>query len=147
MSEIDKPAEGVHPDGVGLSGTANKGFPSTQALTGGNQPVEYSNVEGEGAGEVDPAHAPVVRDERRGIIRAPIHHGWLGARAMSWRACRAPGESGTGESGAGIAQNTAVQEYVSRARGARAGRIGRSLVMHPLPAVGGTDRRSQHMSE
>ena len=57
------------------------------------------------------------RDERRGIIRAPIHHGWLGARAMSWRACRAPGESGTGESGAGIAQNTAVQEYVSRARG------------------------------
>ena len=40
MSEIDKPAEGVHPDGVGLSGTANKGFPSTKGLTGGNQPVE-----------------------------------------------------------------------------------------------------------
>ena len=70
MSEIDKPAEGVHPDGVGLSGTANKGFPSTQGLTGGNQPVEYSNVEGEGAGEVDPAHAPVVRDERRGMFGA-----------------------------------------------------------------------------
>lgn len=70
MSEIDKPAEGVHPDGVGLSGTANKGFPSTQGLTGGNQPVEYSNVEGEGAGEVDRAHAPVVREERRGMFGA-----------------------------------------------------------------------------
>ena len=80
-------------------------------------------------------------------MRAPIHHGWVGARAMSWRACRARGESGTGESGAGIAQNTAVQEYVSRARGTRAGRIGRSLVTHPLPAVGATDRRGQHMSE
>ena len=68
--ELDTPAEGVHPDGVGLSGTANKGFPSTQGLTGGNQPVEYSNVEGEGAGEVDPAHAPVVRDERRGMFGA-----------------------------------------------------------------------------
>ena len=68
--ELDTLAEGVHPDGVGLSGTANKGFPSTQGLTGGNQPVEYSNVEGEGAGEVDPAHAPVVRDERRGMFGA-----------------------------------------------------------------------------
>ena len=60
--------EGVHPQGPGLGGTANKGFPSTEGLTGGNRPVEYSNVEGGAAGEVDPDHAPVVRDERRGMF-------------------------------------------------------------------------------
>ena len=69
MSEIDKPAEGVHPDGVGLSGTANKGFPSTQGLTGGNQPVEYSNVEGEGAGEVDPAEQGADGGRQRGDLQ------------------------------------------------------------------------------
>ncbi|WP_082567282.1 NADH-quinone oxidoreductase subunit C [Janibacter sp. Soil728] len=60
--------EGVHPQGPGLAGTANKGFPSTQGLTGGNRPVEYSNVEGEPAAEVDPENAPVVREERRGMF-------------------------------------------------------------------------------
>lgn len=78
MSDADKPAEGqvdqprpegIHPQGPGLGGTANKGFPSTEGLTGGNRPVEYSNVEGEPAdGEVDPDHAPVVRDQRRGMF-------------------------------------------------------------------------------
>lgn len=62
--------EGVHPQGPGLGGTANKGFPSTEGLTGGNRPVEYSNVVGEPIGEVDPEQAPVVRDERRGMFGA-----------------------------------------------------------------------------
>ena len=53
---VDAPKpEGVHPVGPGLAGSANKGYPSTEGLTGGNLPVEYTNVEGPPAeGEVDP---------------------------------------------------------------------------------------------
>ena len=69
---VDAPRpEGVHPVGAGLAGTANKGYPSTEGLTGGDLPVEYTNVEGPPAeGEVDPEHAPVVRAERRGMFGA-----------------------------------------------------------------------------
>ncbi|MGO1165343.1 MAG: NADH-quinone oxidoreductase subunit C [Janibacter sp.] len=69
---VDAPKpEGVHPEGPGLAGSANKGYPSTEGLTGGNRPVEYTNVEGPPAeGEVDPEHAPVVRRESRGMFGA-----------------------------------------------------------------------------
>ncbi|HIZ99363.1 MAG TPA: NADH-quinone oxidoreductase subunit C [Candidatus Janibacter merdipullorum] len=67
---VDAPRpEGVHPQGPGLGGSANKGYPSTEGLSGGNRPVEYTNVGPEG-GEVDPEHAPVVRGERRGMFGA-----------------------------------------------------------------------------
>ncbi len=63
--------EGVHPEGPGLAGTANKGYPSTAGLTGGHRPVEYTNVGGTPEeGEVDPAHAPVVRGQRTGMFGA-----------------------------------------------------------------------------
>ncbi len=64
-------AEGVHPEGPGLTGMANKGYPPIEGLTGENRPVEYTNVEGSADdGEVDPEHAPVVRGERRGMFGA-----------------------------------------------------------------------------
>lgn len=63
--------EGVHPAGPGLAGTANKGYPSTEGLSGGNRPVEYTNVGGTPEeGEVDPEHAPVVRGQRVGMFGA-----------------------------------------------------------------------------
>jgi len=71
-TDVERPRpEGVHPQGPGLGGTANTGYPSTEGLSGGNRPVEYTNVGGspEG-GEVDPEHAAVVRGERRGMFGA-----------------------------------------------------------------------------
>lgn len=70
--DVAKPApEGVHPQGPGLGGTANKGYPPTEGLTGGNRPVEYTNVAGTPEeGEVDPEHAPVVRGQRVGMFGA-----------------------------------------------------------------------------
>ena len=63
--------EGVHPQGPGLAGTAHTNYPSTEGLTEGHRPVEYTNVAGEPAeGEPDPEHAPVVRGDRQGMFGA-----------------------------------------------------------------------------
>lgn len=61
--------EGVRPDGRGLTGSANKGYPSVEGLTGDQRPVEYTNVvRTPEEGEVDPEHAPVVRGQRQGMF-------------------------------------------------------------------------------
>ena len=69
-TEVSPPTSpGIRPEGPGLTGYANKGYPVNEQLTDGNRPVEYTNVEGSAdEGEVDPEHAPVVRGERRGMF-------------------------------------------------------------------------------
>ena len=74
-AEVAKADEqGVHRVGEGLGGTANKGFPSTESLTGTNRPVEYTNTrpqapDGEST-SVPEGHEPVVVGERRGMFGA-----------------------------------------------------------------------------
>ncbi len=63
--------EGVHPEGTGLAGSANKGYPDTSGLTGGHLPVEYTNVGPEDEiGPPEPGHEPVPVDHRRGMFGA-----------------------------------------------------------------------------